>query len=80
MSAILSRVVTTNGGPHESAAHRSVEPFCRRHSVNDLNGHSAGGQTNEVATTSAQIDAGEGAFIASASSIQTIPVHSEEAQ
>ena len=56
--------VTTDGGSNESASEPAVEPFAGA-IAHDLNGHSAGGQTNEAVTTSAQIVTGEGAHNAS---------------
>lgn len=70
----LSRNVTTNGGPHESAAHPEQVIFRRRHQALDKIDATAGGGTRDVATTSAQIVAGEGALIASA----TVPQHHEQ--
>jgi hypothetical protein len=73
----LSPVITTNGGPHESAAHPVpvIDPH-RRHALDKIDA-TAGGGTRDVATTSAQIVAGEGALIASAT---LVPQHHEEAE
>jgi hypothetical protein len=72
MSATLSPVVTTNGGPH---AHPVPVIDPGRHQALDKIDATAGGGNHEVVTTSAQIVAGEGALIASAT---LVPQHHEQ--